>query len=176
MKKICIFSVLGVFLSVGAYAEMSLSLGVGAEVNNYSNKGIAVGLGGLADFRLNEMWSLGFRPMMNIDLGPDGFSVLEVSGNVRWYFLRFKNLLDYYFLWQRRFHLFVEADVGGAFAYTDVSSHLSFSDWIIGGTAGVRIAWERFYLEPYVRYAAVTQVVGVGVLFGVTIHQNEDPL
>jgi hypothetical protein len=162
------------FLAVGIHAQMSISLGVGGEVNTYSNGGIAVGLGGLADFRLNEMWSLGVRPMMNIDLGPDAFSVLEVTGNVRWYFLRWKSLLNYYYLWQNRFHFFVEFDAGGAFAYLDSSTHLSFNEWVFGGTAGVRIVWQMFYVEPYIRYAATTQVFGAGVLLGVTLNQKEE--
>ncbi|MDR2343937.1 MAG: hypothetical protein LBD86_05340 [Spirochaetaceae bacterium] len=174
MKKICFFSVLIVFLSVNAYAQMSLSLGLGGEVNTYSNGGIAVGYGGLADFRINEMWSIGFHPMMNIDFGPEAFSVLEVTGNVRWYFLRFKNLLNYYFLWQRMFHFFVEFDAGGAFAYLDSDSKLSFNEWVLGGAAGVRIVWEMFYVEPYIRYAATTQVIGAGVLFGVTIRAKDE--
>jgi hypothetical protein len=154
---------------------MSLSLGLGAEANTYSSGLIAVGVGGLMDFRINEMWSVGFRPMMNVDLGPDAFSVLEITGNVRWYFLRFRKLLNYYFLWQDKLHFFAEADVGGAFAYTaETSSHLSFSDWVLGVTAGVRIAGERFYFEPYFRYAAITQVLGGGFLAGMTIHQKEE--
>ena len=152
---------------------MSLSLGLGAEVNNYSNGGIAVGLGGLADFRLNEMFSLGARPMMNIDMGPDAFSVLEVTGNIRWYFLRFRSLLNYYYLWQNKFHFFVEFDAGGAFAYLDSSSHLSFNEWVIGVSGGLRLfITELFYVEPYIRYAATTQVFGAGALFGVTIRQG----
>jgi hypothetical protein len=174
VKKTCLFLILLVLLSVNAHAQMSLSLGIGAEANTYSNGGFAVGIGGLADFRINEMWALGVRPVMNIDMGPDAFSVLEVTGNLRWYFLRFRRALNYYFLWQNRFHFFAELDVGGAFAYIDSSSHLSFNDWVVGGTAGVRIAWERFYLEPYIRYAATTQVIGGGVLLGMTIHQKEE--
>lgn len=154
---------------------MSMSLGAGGEANTYSNGGIAVGLGGLADFRLNEMFSLGVRPMMNIDMGPDAFTVLEVTGNIRWYFLRFRSLLSYYYLWQNMFHFFVELDAGGAFAYLDSSSKLSFSEWVVGGTAGVRIVfWEMFYVEPYIRYAAITQVFGAGVLFGVTIKSKDE--
>jgi hypothetical protein len=174
VRKICLFSVILLFLAAGIHAQMSISLGVGGEVNTYSNGGIAVGLGGLADFRLNEMLSLGVRPMMNIDLGPDAFSVLEVTGNVRWYFLRWRSLLNYYYLWQNRFHFFVEFDAGGAFAYLDSSTHLSFNEWVLGGTAGVRIAWPMFYIEPYVRYAVSTQVFGGGVLFGVTLSQKEE--
>jgi hypothetical protein len=174
VKKIWFFSVVMVFLSISSYAEMSVSLGVGAEVNTYSSGGIAMGLGGLVDFRINEMWAIGARPLMNIDFGPEGFSVLEVTGNVRWYFLRFKKLLNYYYLWQRRFHLFAEFDFGAAFAYQDISTHLSFSDIVAGVTSGVRIDWPWFYVEPYIRYTAITNTIGAGVLVGATLRQKEE--
>lgn len=176
MKKFCVVSIFLVSLAAGVRAETSLSLGIGAEANGYSQNGVAAGLAGLMDFRLNEMFSLGIRGVYCLDIGqtnPSNLAVLELTGNVRWYFMRSKKLLSYYYLWQNKYHFFAQIDGGGAFLYTKDSGTKAESSTSFGFSAGARIMFSSFYVEPYVRYST-TSIFGLGVLAGWTIMRRSD--
>jgi hypothetical protein len=165
MKKYCLFSVFLVMFSIGLYAEPSFAIGVGAEVDGYSQSGMGLGIGGAMDYRFNEMFSFGARGLYTLDLGGGGISVAEVTGNVRWYFLRFRNLLNYYYILQSRFHFFAQADIGGAFVYTGETGSKTESALSFGAVAGVRIVFGSFYTEPYIRFSS-TGLYGGGAMLG----------
>jgi hypothetical protein len=168
MKKICFLSILWVLFVAGAYAQASISVGLGAEVNGYSTKMMAIGLGGGMDYRFNEMFSLGARGLYSLDIGQKkvgDVSVMEVTCNLRWYFLRFPRLLYYYYLWQNKYHFFTQFDLGGAFTYTKDGNTKAESGVIVGACAGVRIVFDRAYIEPYLRFSS-TSMLGGGIMFG----------
>ncbi|MDR0408957.1 MAG: hypothetical protein LBH18_00965 [Spirochaetaceae bacterium] len=142
----------------------------------YSEKLAAGGLVYNMDYRFNEMWSIGARALYCIDLGQDVIgdgSALEITANVRWYFLRFTNLLFYYFLWQNKLHWFVQLDVGGSFAFfPSIMENVAYTGFNPGGMFGVRIVSDRTYIEPFLRYSLIGQL-GVGVMFGLTFTGHE---
>jgi hypothetical protein len=163
-------------LAAGVHAETSISLGLGPEANMYSEKSIAAGGVFNMDFRFNEMWSVGSRALYCMDLGQDTIgdvSVLEVTANVRWYFLRFRDMMfKYSMLWMGRFHWFVQIDAGGSFAYfSKIMEDVAYTGLSIGGTGGARIVFEKMYIEPYLRYS-IKGHLGIGVLFGLTFNGN----
>jgi hypothetical protein len=144
----------------------------------YSEKSIAAGGVFNMDFRFNEMWSAGARALYCMDLGQDTIgdvSVLEVTANVRWYFLRFRDILfKYSMLWMGRFHWFVQVDVGGSFAFfPDIMKDVAYTGFSIGGTGGARIVFEKLYVEPYLRYS-LRGNLGLGVLVGLTFNGYEN--
>jgi hypothetical protein len=167
MKKYCFFSIFLVFCLAGIYAEHSFATGIGGEMNGYSQGGIGLGMGGALDYRFTEMFSFGARGLYGLDLagGREKMSVIEVTGNARWYFLRFRDLLNYYYLWQSKFHFFAQADIGGAFVYTGDTGSLAETGISWGASAGARIVFGNFYTEPYIRYSS-TGLFGIGVMLG----------
>jgi hypothetical protein len=167
MKKHGFLLVFLAMLSAGLYAEPSFAVGAGGEMNGYSRGGIGIGIGGGLDYRFSEMFSAGVRGLYGLDLSDsvNKISVIEVTGNVRWYFLRFSGLLNYYYLWQSRFHVFAQFDIGGAFVYTEDTDSKAESGISLGATAGARIVFGNFYTEPYLR-ASLTGLYGLGVMFG----------
>jgi hypothetical protein len=172
-KKISILSGLLIYLAVGVYAETSISLGLGGEINQYSEESLAVGFAAIIDYRFSELFSLGERTVYSSDMDSSR-PTLEFAGTVRFYFLRFKRLLDYYYVWQNKLHWFFQFDVGGAFAYAGDSAHLSFSDWMFGGIAGLRYVFgdkEKFFIEPYIRFSS-TSNFGAGALLGMSFYAN----
>jgi hypothetical protein len=143
----------------------------------YSEKSIAAGGVFNMDFRFNEMWSVGTRALYCMDLGQDTIgdvSVLEVTANVRWYFLRFRDMLfKYSMLWVGRFHWFAQIDAGGSFAFfPSIVEDVAYTGFSIGGTAGARIFFESLYVEPYLRYSLKGNL-GVGVLVGLAFTSYE---
>jgi hypothetical protein len=68
--------------------------------------------------------------------------------------LRFKGLVDYYFEWQNYLHWFVQFDIG--FAVLSAGDAAMTSNWnkipfMTGLTAGVRIMFNNWFIEPYIR-------------------------
>jgi hypothetical protein len=175
MKKIGFLLGLVVCLAVSGYADASISLGIGGEVDQYSQTGLAAGIAGMIDYRFNELFSVGERSVYSLDFGEAKAATIELSAALRFYFLRFKYLLDYYYLWQRRFHWFLQVDMGGAWVYQpDLDKNLAWSNYMLGGYAGVRYVFgqkDMFYIEPYIRFST-TSYFGGGVLFGMSIYAN----
>jgi hypothetical protein len=175
MKKFCFLFGLLIYLSVGGYAETSISLGIGGEADQYSQNGLGGGFTGTIDYRFGELFSVGERSVYSLDFGEAGLATLELGATLRLYFLRFKKLLDYYYIWQRKYHWFLQVDAGGAWVYQpDTSKNLAWSDFMLGGCAGVRIVFgekDRFYLEPYIRFSN-TSHFGAGALFGMSFYAN----
>jgi hypothetical protein len=175
MKKFCFLLGLSIYLATNGYADTSISLGVGGEADQYSDTGLAAGFTGTIDYRFNELFSIGERSVYSFDFSEQGLASLEIGVTARLYFLRFKKLLDYYYVWQRRFHWFVQFDAGGAWVYQpDTSRNLAWSDFMLGGCAGLRVIFgekDMFYVEPYVRFSN-TSHFGAGVLFGMSFYAN----
>jgi hypothetical protein len=175
MKKLGFLTGLLVCLSVGGYADTSISLGIGGEVDQYSQIGLAAGFAGTIDYRFNELFSLGERSVYSLDFGGSKAATLELGAALRFYFLRFKGLLDYYYIWQRRLHWFLQVDAGGAWVYQpDENKNLAWSDYMVGGCTGVRCVFgekDTFYIEPYIRFST-TSHFGGGVLFGMSFYAN----
>jgi hypothetical protein len=143
----------------------------------YSGNLAAAGLAYNMDYRFNEMWSIGARAAYYIDLGQDvigDVSVLEITGNARWYFLRFRDLLfKYSLLWQNKLHWFLQLDVGGSFAfYPSIMEDIAYTGFNAGGMLGVRIVSEKSYVEPFLRYSLMGKI-GVGVMLGITFTGHE---
>jgi hypothetical protein len=175
MKKfVFLLGLLGC-LAIGGYADSSISLGIGGEVDQYSGTGLAAGFAGTIDYRFNELFSLGERSVYSLDFGDAKSATLELGAAFRLYFLRFKNLLDYYYMWQRKFHWFAQLDAGGAWAYQpEESKNLAWSDFMLGGCVGLRYVFgekDMFYIEPYIRFST-TSHFGGGVLFGMNFYAN----
>jgi hypothetical protein len=174
MKKIGFLLGLLIFLALGVFADASISLGIGGEIDQYSRSGFGGGFAGIIDYRFNELFSLGERSVYSSDLGSSGAATLEMGATVRYYFLRTKELLDYYYLWQNKFHWFLQFDIGGAWAYLGEDNHLSWSDYMIGGVLGLRWVFggkDMFYFEPFLRYST-TSHFGAGILFGMSFYAN----
>lgn len=183
MKKLLFFfSVLACTSLV--QAQEAFSAGIGVQVNNYSNDFVGIGGGAHADFRFNELLSVGTTFLYAADLGPSikppdlplpALSVTELSVNVRWYFLRFKGLVDYYFMWQNFLHWFVQGDLG--FAVLSAGGVSMTSNWsgipfMLGITAGVRIMIANAYFEPYIRLGEPF-MWGAGFLVGLRLTGKE---
>jgi hypothetical protein len=138
----------------------------------YSQSLMAGGLVFNMDYRLGELFSIGARALYCIDLGEANASVLEVSGNVRLYFLRFGEMLwKYAVYWQSKWHWFLQLDVGGSFAfYPDYMPDIAYTGLNPGVMAGVRIFSETktTYIEPYIR-CSLKGYIGIGAMFGLTI-------
>lgn len=171
MKRFYFFSIF-IILTIGANAETSISLGIGPEVNKYSNSLVAAGVVYNMDYRFNEMFSIGARALYCIDLGQDTIgdvSVIEASANARLYFLRFRDMLfKYSLLWQNKLHWFFQFDLGGSFAfYPKAMEGVAYTGFNAGGMFGVRIVSETTYIEPFVRYSAMGGI-GAGVMLGLT--------
>jgi hypothetical protein len=176
LKRACFFSIFILYLAVNVNAQMSISLGVGGEVDQYSRHFLGAGFAGSMSYRISEMWGLGARFVYAADLGTDdddsgSVSAMEMTANIRWYFLRFRNLLSYYFMWQQKYHWFVQFDMGGAFGYTSLKPNLASPGFMVGGTAGLHISFEKAFVEPYIRYST-TGGVGGGVIFGLTLRNT----
>jgi hypothetical protein len=174
MRKIGFLLGLLIFLAIGVFADTSISLSIGGEGDQYSIGGFGGGFAGNIDYRFNELFSLGEFSVYSFDFGSSGAATLELGATVRYYFLRTKKLLDYYYLWQNKFHLFLQLDVGGAWAYLGDNDHLSWSDCMIGGVFGLRRFFgenDMFYFEPYLRYST-TSYLGAGILLGMSFYAN----
>ncbi|GMO43531.1 MAG: hypothetical protein Ta2F_18850 [Termitinemataceae bacterium] len=179
MKKAVIFFALILTMQGGAlYAENTFSLALGVEANQYSGADPAVlpdskplfAIGPIfgLDFRFGEMFSLGARAIWAIDLGAKpimGLTTLELDVNLRWYFLRWPRLVNYYYLWMSKYHFFAQLDVGMpllrqyAKDITDprqetLRATTALSGLAFGATVGSRIFLydDRLYIEPYLRY------------------------
>ncbi|GHV19523.1 hypothetical protein FACS189494_01360 [Spirochaetia bacterium] len=187
MKKT---AVLLVFFAVTAgmvRAQDSFSLGGGVEANLYSNyKLLGLGPAIALDYRFNEMWQVGARGIWAIDLGdtavaPEKFgSTWDVAFDVRWYFLRWRDFVNYHFLWSNRWHFFVQLDVGMAIYSKQLDEEMgdgflkpapSGMAFNVGGEVGVRIMFDSIYLEPYIRYSWRSSIAA-GILVGYTFHSN----
>jgi hypothetical protein len=169
MKIPCFLAFFLIIFSIGLYAEPSFGMGIGAEVNGYSIGGVGIGGMGQLDYRFGEMFSFGVRGLYSFDSAPGivSMSVLELTGNLRWYFLRFPRWLAYHYLLQSKYHVFAQLEAGGALVYTEGDS-VAVSGFSWGAAAGVRIMlvdWMGLYLEPYLRYSS-TGLFGVGLMFG----------
>ncbi|MDR0552085.1 MAG: hypothetical protein LBG72_08750 [Spirochaetaceae bacterium] len=179
-KKFVLMFLCAVLYTGQLGAQESFSVSFGLQVNNYSKSFLAVGGVLSADFRFNEMFSLGTSFLLCWDLSntvkppeipqPD-LSVMELAVNVRWYFLRFADLVDYYFLWQNYLHWFVQLDLG--FSVITVGENTATSYWakipiMAGLTAGVRIIFDNWYIEPYIR-GGEPFAWACGFLFGIRI-------
>jgi hypothetical protein len=181
VKKTAIF----IFCIVAAttsrvYAQDTFSIGLGLEANGYSsNKLVGAGPVFGMDYRINEMWAIGMRELWAIDLGAQpimDITTVQIDFTVRWYFLRWKSLVEYYFLWQEKYHFFIQVEGGGMVAmnYAPVKGMAGIEYLSLGGTLGCRIVTGTsgsFYWEPYIRFGNLSQA-GAGVIFGYTFHSN----
>lgn len=162
-------------------AQESFSAGIGVQANDYSTNLMGFGVLAQADFRFNELISLGTTFVFATDLGNSAreilppLNVFELSVNVRWYFLRFKSLVDWYFLWQNYLHWFVQFE--GGFAVLNAGDKSMTSSWsgipfMAGIMAGVRIMLENVYVEPYLRFGE-PYLWAVGLTVGLRITGRE---
>jgi hypothetical protein len=170
MKIPCFLAFFLIIFSVGLYADQNFGMGVGVEVNGYSQRGVGIGgMGGL-DYRFGEMFSFGVRGLYSFDLAADDLpmSIMEFTGNVRWYFLRFPRLLTYYYLLQGKYHAFAQFEAGGALVYMGNEDSIAVSGFSWGASVGLRIMlvdWKGLYVEPYLRYSS-TGTFGIGAMIG----------
>ncbi|GMO42924.1 MAG: hypothetical protein Ta2B_23300 [Termitinemataceae bacterium] len=191
MKKSAILLGFILVVSVGALsAQDSFSLGLGLEVDGFTvgdadaGKDPLFGLGPLVtlDYRFNEMFSLGARGILSFDLAQSEFgyvSSVEFDFAARWYFLRFKSLVDYWFEWQHKYHYFVQFDIGYLNVLSKSNEDLAGIGTAVGGTVGCRIfLFESFFIEPFGRFGVnmsknVTALNwGIGAVAGYTFHST----
>jgi hypothetical protein len=170
MRKIICFSlfILAVLGAVqnGApnlYAQdvVGLSLSLGLEGNGYSPTSIGFGARFSGDYRFGETLSIGTSSLLSSD---GGFTTLEFSGNIRYYFFRDENSLIKHYNWSSIYHFFAQAEAGAdVFLRDGRSVQVRFMG---GAVAGSRIALSRFgtfYVEPYLR-VGYPYIFSVGVL------------
>jgi hypothetical protein len=155
-------------------AQESFSLAGGIEADGYSvNNFIGAGPLITLDYRFNEMWAVGARGLLAVDLVAPSMSIstvqLDLTG--RWYFLRWKEWVDYYFIWQNTYHFFAQLDVGGSIMSWSEKPGLAGTGFSVGGTSGCRIMLSDLFVEPYIRFG-VTSQFGAGVLVGYTFRSG----
>ncbi|GHT49043.1 hypothetical protein FACS1894102_3130 [Spirochaetia bacterium] len=177
MKKSVLLVALFLSLHIGAlYAQDTFSLCIGVEGDTYSANGL-IGAGPVfgLDYRFNEMFSLGLRAIWAIDLGAPALfdlTTTQLDITVRWYFLRWKSMVDYYFSWQHKWHWFLQAEFGKVIMEWSANPGIAGTGFSISGTFGCRIKPEEyFFVEPYIRYGNPSGV-GAGVLVGYTFHST----
>ncbi|MDR2601202.1 MAG: hypothetical protein LBC53_01930 [Spirochaetaceae bacterium] len=181
MKKAFFFFLLATFTSL-LYAQESFSAGAGFQINNYSSA--MFGAGGLVttDFRFNELISLGSGFLFSYDAGNGSraswekpMTVMELSVNARWYFLRFKSLVDWFFEWQNYLHWFVQFETGFSVIGVDGKNMVTSQNnipFMLGVSAGVRIMIGNMYVEPYIR-GGEPYMWGAGLIVGGRITGKE---
>ncbi|GHV84124.1 hypothetical protein AGMMS50212_14640 [Spirochaetia bacterium] len=182
MKKVAIIVLILTATAGVVSAQDTFSVGIGVEANGYSSNelfGIAPVLA--FDYRFNEMWAVGARALYALDIGAKSIgdtTALELNITGRWYFLRWKSLVDYYFMWQNRLHFFIQADVGLSITNYAATPNISGTAPNLGGELGIRIMFDKIYVEPYGRFSVqlaekyMGQTWGAGVLVGYTFHSG----
>jgi hypothetical protein len=145
------------------YAQdvVGFSLSLGVEANDYSTESMGFGVRFSGDYRFGESLSIGTSSLLCSD---GGFSTLEFSGNMRYYFFRDEASLIKHYNRASIFHFFLQAEGGAAVFFREGNSPQS--RLMAGIAAGSRIALGRFsslYIEPYLRFG-YPYIVSIGVL------------
>ena len=180
-KVIMLFFCVSLYTGVLS-AQESFSIGIGAQLNNYSTNLAGLGVAAATDFRFNELISLGTSFVYSFDLGNmektvtnDPLTIMELSVNFRWYFLRFKSLVDWFFLWQNYLHFYIQPEIG--FSILNVGERHMASNWnnlpfMVGLVFGVRIMLENVYIEPFIKGGQPYMWAG-GFLVGMRVTGRE---
>jgi hypothetical protein len=134
---------------VAAQEANRFSLGTGIEGNMNTRQNMALGTQVSVDYGIIPNWTAGVKFTFSHNLGK--IMTLEPEFFARWYVLELKEL-----------PLFAQADLGTTIIFEGAKSHPAF----LGGvTAGIRIPFNNWYVEPYVR-TGYPFIWGAGITAG----------
>jgi len=154
---ICLIFLLSQVVFAQESAQNVISIGIGPEFNMNSRENFAGGFVVSIDYKLPiSAIQLAAGLTMTTSFNFSDALSFEVTGMVRWYFLRIKNL-----------NFFAQADAG---MHLIVENNISVVLIEGGLRAGLRMPiGDLFYIEPYGRFG-YPYAWGMGVLAGVRIN------
>ena len=133
------------------------SFGISTEGNMYSIKGLAPSAGIVLDFAASKKVSLGGKVSFTYDFLSKDHSIFtfETLGYLRIYLAPPE--------YNPTTGLFLEGQGGGMFL--NINSDLK-TTYVIGGSIGYRLGFNKFYIEPSIR-GGYPFVVGIGISTGI---------